>query len=189
MWNIHFVVLVTSILEEKNILLWIFVWNFEAYMTLCIMVFIAYTFLYDENDYAFSLGDIYWKWDLLSMKFCLMCDDNRISVIKNWLKISIPVIFFLSFVPLIFLRGLRIQHVKGYIYIHYTRKKAILLKCIHRQRLLLNLNSYSWILLVLWFSHFRPLSVPSYLSKISIRNGRTWMLFIIVYSCMFWNDS
>ena len=56
------------------------------------MVFIAYTFLYDENDYAFSLGDIYWKWDLLSMKFCLMCDDNRISVIKNWLKISIGVV-------------------------------------------------------------------------------------------------
>lgn len=134
--------------REKNILLWIFVWNFEAYMTLCIMVFIAYTFLYDENDYAFSLGDIYWKWDLLSMKFCLMCDDNRISVIKNWLKISIPVIFFLSFVPLIFLRGLRIQHVKGYIYIHYTRKKAFLLKRFHRQCLLLILNSYSCLVLL-----------------------------------------
>ena len=104
--------------------LWVSVWNLEAYRTLYIMVFIAYTFLYDVNYESFSLRDTYWKCDLLSMKFCLMCDDNRISVIKNWLKIPIlvSVLSFLFF-DLFYQRGLRIQQGRGYdqLYIHYTR--------------------------------------------------------------------
>ena len=129
--------------------LWVSVWNLEAYRTLYIMVFIAYTFLYDVNYESFSLRDTYWKCDLLSMKFCLMCDDNRISVIKNWLKIPIlvSVLSFLFF-DLFYQRGLRIQQGRGYdqLYIHYTRMN-VFYHIAFIGKILIIQNSYSWVTL------------------------------------------